>query len=450
MQREVIKLTPCVKELPKRLRTAGYGRVSSGKDAMLNSLSSQVSHYSELIQSNPLWEYVGVYADEAKTGTKDSRAQFQRMLNDCRTGKIDMIITKSISRFARNTLDLLNIVRELKSMNIDVYFERENIHTISPDGELMLSILASVAQEESLSVSENCKWRIRKRFENGELVNLRFLFGYKISKNSIQIDEKNAAVVRCIFEQYTSGVGCTKIAGMLRQLGIPTLRGGMWTANSVRNVILNEKYAGNALLQKKFISNHLTKTTRKNRGELPMYYAEGTHEPIIEKEVFDRAARILEENRKKIKTNKKPPKRYIFTGKIKCLNCGKNYKRRIYRGAVYWGCATYVSEGKDACHSKQIPEYILMSKASEALGINYFSEDVFKEKIRQIVVPEHGKLIFVFHDGNKTALKWHHKSRSESWSEEKRQKARNKALERMNKNADGKIHNSDTCDQKYF
>ena len=176
MQREIIKLTPCIMELPRLLNVAAYARVSSGKDAMLHSLSSQVSYYSKLIQENPKWQYAGVYADEAKTGTKDSRSEFQRMLNDCRIGKIDMVITKSISRFARNTLDLLNIVRQLKSMNIDVYFEKENIHTISSDGELMLSILASVAQEESLSVSENCKWRIRKRFQNGELVNLRFLF----------------------------------------------------------------------------------------------------------------------------------------------------------------------------------------------------------------------------------------------------------------------------------
>lgn len=445
MQREIIKLTPCIMELPRLLNVASYARVSSGKDAMLHSLSSQVSYYSKLIQENPKWQYAGVYADEAKTGTKDSRAEFQRMLNDCRAGKIDMVITKSISRFARNTLDLLNIIRELKSINVDVYFEKENIHTISSDGELMLSILASIAQEESLSVSENCKWRIRKRFENGELVNLRFLFGYKISKDGIEIDEENATIVRCIFEQYTNGIGCTKIAEMLRRLGIPTLRGGRWSADSIRNIILNEKYVGNALLQKKFISDHLTKTIKRNHGELPMYYAEGTHKPIIEKDIFYKAAQILEENRKKARTSRETPKKYVFTSKINCLNCGKNYKRKICKGKVYWSCATYDEEGKNACNSKQIPEYILMSKATEVLDINHFNEDIFKEKIKQIIVPEHGFLTFVFHDGNDVTLKWQYKSRSESWGEDKRQMARKKALERMDINVGSKIRNSYTC-----
>ena len=445
MQREIIKLTPCIMELPRLLNVAAYARVSSGKDAMLHSLSSQVSYYSKLIQENPKWQYAGVYADEAKTGTKDSRSEFQRMLNDCRIGKIDMVITKSISRFARNTLDLLNIVRQLKIMNIDVYFEKENIHTISSDGELMLSILASVAQEESLSVSENCKWRIRKRFQNGELVNLRFLFGYKISKDGVKIDENSASIVRWIFYQYISGTGCTKIARTLRELDIPTLRGGKWSADSVRNLILNEKYKGDALLQKKFVSNHLTKGVRRNHGELPMYYAEGTHKSIIDKDVFEMAGRILEANRQKAKISRETPKKYIFTGKIKCLNCGKNYKRKVCKGKVYWICATYAEEGKNVCNSKQIPQEILMSKTCEVLGINNFDENLFSKNIKQILVPNHELLTFVFYDGNEFTLKWENKPRSESWSEDKRQMAREKALERMKINACGKIRNSNTC-----
>ena len=445
MQREIIKLTPCIMELPRLLNVAAYARVSSGKDAMLHSLSSQVSYYSKLIQENPKWQYAGVYADEAKTGTKDSRSEFQRMLNDCRIGKIDMVITKSISRFARNTLDLLNIVRQLKSMNIDVYFEKENIHTISSDGELMLSILASVAQEESLSVSENCKWRIRKRFQNGELVNLRFLFGYKISKDGIEIDEENAAIVRWIFDQYISGTGCTKIARTLRELDIPTLRGGKWSADSVRNLILNEKYKGDALLQKKFVSNHLTKGVRRNHGELPMYYAEGTHKPIIEKVVFEKVCENMERNRQKVKSSKESNIVYPFTSKIKCLNCGKNYKRKKYRGIAHWNCTTYLEEGKDQCFSKRIPEQILMSKTCEVLGINNFDENLFSKNIKQILVPNHELLTFVFHDGNEVTLKWENKPRSESWSEDKRQMAREKALERTEMNACGKIRNSNTC-----
>ena len=161
--------------LPWRKRVAAYARVSSGKDAMLHSLSAQVSYYSEHIQSHPEWEYAGVYVDEALTGTKDNREGFQRLLADCRAGKVDMVLTKSISRFARNTVTLLETVRELKTLGADVYFEEQNIHSLSGDGELMLTILASYAQEESRSVSENCKWRIRKKFQQGIPANWRFV-----------------------------------------------------------------------------------------------------------------------------------------------------------------------------------------------------------------------------------------------------------------------------------
>lgn len=428
MDRHVSLIDRAVLPLTKLKRVAAYARVSCGKDEMIHSLSAQVSYYSQMIQNHPGWEYVGVYSDKAYTGTKSARPDFERLINDCKLGKIDMIITKSISRFARNTLDTLTITRELKNLGIDVYFERERIHSISPDGELMLTILASFAQEESLSVSENCKWQIRNKFKNGELANLRFLFGYKISKGEIKIDEENAAIVKWIFDQYTSGTGCTKIAEMLREFGIPTIRGGKWTADRVRNIILNEKYKGDALLQKKFVSDHLTKAIKRNHGELPMYYAEGTHESIIEKDEFERATEILEENRKKAKTNRRTPKRYIFTGKIKCMNCGKNYKRKIYNKKIYWSCQTYDGEGKNACSSKQISEEILMSKTCEVLDINDFNEALFNEKIKQIIVPENGLLTFVFRDGNEVTLKWENKSRSESWSEEKRQAARERAI----------------------
>lgn len=428
MGRIVSLIDRAVLPLPKLKKVAAYARVSCGKDEMIHSLSAQVSYYSQMIQNHPGWEYIGVYSDKAYTGTKSARPDFERLIKDCKLGKIDMVITKSISRFARNTLDTLTITRELKNLGVDVYFERERIHSISPDGELMLTILASFAQEESLSVSENCKWQIRNKFKNGELANLRFLFGYKISKGEIKIDEENAAIVKWIFDQYTSGTGCTKIAEMLREFGVPTIRGGKWTADRVRNIILNEKYKGDALLQKKFVSDHLTKALKKNKGELPMYYAEGTHEPIVEKDAFDKATEILEKNRKKARTSRKTPQRYIFTGKIKCMNCGKNYKRKIYNKKIYWMCQTYAEEGRNVCSSKQIPEEILMSKICEVLGINDFNEDLFKEKIKHIIVPESGLLTFVFHDGNEVTLKWQNKSRSESWSEEKRQAARERAI----------------------
>jgi site-specific DNA recombinase len=208
MERVVRKISALAPVIPKKKRVAAYARVSSGKDAMLHSLSAQVSYYSDYIQKHREWQFAGVYADEALTGTKDDRAEFQRLLNDCRDGKIDMVITKSISRFARNTVTMLETLRELKLINVDVYFEKENIHSISGDGELMLTILASFAQAESLSVSENCKWRIRKRFQAGEIANLRFMYGYNIKKGEITVDHKEAEIVRMIFADYISGMGC--------------------------------------------------------------------------------------------------------------------------------------------------------------------------------------------------------------------------------------------------
>ncbi len=250
MERMIRKIEASAPKTIIRKKVAAYARVSSGKEAMLNSLSAQVSYYSQMIQGNSQWEYVGVYADEAMTGTKDKRAQFQKLLEDCREGKVDMIFTKSVSRFARNTLILLEVIRELKELNVDVYFEKENIHSISGDGELMLTILASFAQAESLSVSENCKWRIRKSFSQGELVNFRFMFGYTVNKKEITINEEEATIVRMIFKDYLDGMGTPLIAKKLRDMEVERPRGGIWSSVRVLEILRNEKYMGDALLQK--------------------------------------------------------------------------------------------------------------------------------------------------------------------------------------------------------
>jgi DNA invertase Pin-like site-specific DNA recombinase len=196
---------------PKLVRAAAYARVSLPKDAMLRSLAAQVSYYRQYIGNHSGWLFAGVYADEAVTGTKKERPEFQRLLADCRNGKIDLVITKSISRFARNTVALLETIRELKRLGVDVYFEEQNIHSASGDGELMLTILASYAQEESLSVSENCKWRIRERFEKGELI-AHHMYGYRIERGKMAVHDEEAAVVRGIFSDYLSGLGATLIA----------------------------------------------------------------------------------------------------------------------------------------------------------------------------------------------------------------------------------------------
>lgn len=240
--RVITKLEPSLPQIPTLKRVSAYARVSSGKDAMLHSLSAQVSYYSGMIQKRHDWEYVGVYADEALTGTKDERPEFQRLMNDCRSGLIDMVITKSIARFARNTVTMLEAVRELKLIGIDVYFEKENIHSISRDGEVMLTILASYAQEESRSVSENCKWRIRKMFKQGQTNNGTML-GYRMINGTFYIVPEEAEIVRMIFSDFLSGMGRNAIVKKLNALGLKTRRGGSWGESSIAKVLLNENHA---------------------------------------------------------------------------------------------------------------------------------------------------------------------------------------------------------------
>lgn len=280
MEKQVITIP--VKPAFKRLtRVAAYARVSTGKDAMLQSLAAQVSYYSDLIQKHPDWRYAGVYADEARTGTKDTREEFQRLLADCRAGRIDMIITKSVSRFARNTVTSLETVRELKAIGVDVYFEEQNIHSTSGDGEVMLTILAAFAQEESLSVSENCKWRIRKKLSDGECTSLR-MYGYRVKDGRFTIIPEEAEVIRLIYSSYLSGMGARAIATMLNGKSIPSFSGSRWPRETIVDILRNEKLAGNLLLQKTFRADHLTKKKKRNHGELPQYYVGEDHKAIID------------------------------------------------------------------------------------------------------------------------------------------------------------------------
>ena len=421
----VVEQVQFYKHPPTNLkRVAAYARVSSGKDAMLHSLSAQVSYYSDLIQKRRGWIYCGVYADEAMTGTKDDRASFQRMLDDCRAGQIDLILTKSISRFARNTVSILRIVRELKDMGVDVFFEEQNIHTMSADGELMLTILASYAQEESLSVSENCKWYWRQRMKDGHMVGLRRMFGYNIVRGVITINPVEAAIVRNIFAQYISGGSTVGIARALEASGVPTVSGGKWNDSRVRDILKNEKYIGNALLQKKYVADHLTKRLVRNHGELAQYYVEGTHDAIIDPDTYELAQRRIAQNTEKCNIKKPTTARYPFSGKIVCGNCGKHFGRKTTQGRVSWICMTFQFEGKSACSAKQIPEPTLMTVCCDVLGIAEFDERVFTERISGIRVTAPNELLFLLADGHTETRVWKDRSRRESWTDEMKEAAR--------------------------
>ena len=352
------KIVTPVEHLPKlkaRKKVAAYVRVSSGKEVMIHSLAAQADYYSNLINMEHEWLFVGIYSDEAITGTKSERKGFQQMLEDCKDGKVDVIITKSISRFARNTVTLLETVRSLKLMGVDVFFEEQNIHTLSADGELMLTILASYAQEESRSVSENMKWRIKKNFEEGMPWNGGML-GYRICDGQYIVIAEEAAVVKRIYAEFLEGKGTNAIAQGLNEDKIPTRFGERWHPSVIAKILRNYTYTGNLLLQKTFVENHITKKNKINQGELPQYHVEDAHEAIIDMDTFIKVQEEMERRTKKYGHAPKSQNRYPFTGLLVCGNCGKSYRRKVTATQPVWICATYNTQGKKYCDSKQIPE----------------------------------------------------------------------------------------------
>ena len=415
MNRKVTK----IKALPiieARKRVAAYARVSSGKDEMLHSLAAQVEYYHNLIQSNPKWQYSGVYADEAYTGTKGDRPEFTQLLSACRAGKLDMILTKSISRFARNTVTLLETVRELKTLGVDVFFEEQILHSASADGELMMTILASYAQEESLSASENCKWRIRNEFKNGNPSCGLTIYGYDYHDGKLVINPQEAEIVRMIYADYLSGMGKNAIMRKLEKLGISTKQGGRWATNTIVSILTNEKLTGDMCLQKYYVTDHLTKQKIRNNKQLPQYYVEGSHEGIIDHRIFEAVQIEMARRSQKYKHPVTKPEGSEFTGLITCRRCGAHFRRKINAaGTKYakptWTCMTYSYRGKEQCAAKRIPEDILKQKCAEVTGLPFYDPERFRETVSSITVPDDGILMFTFHDGSERAVTWENRSR---------------------------------------
>lgn len=348
--------------LRTKKKTGAYARVSTDSEEQLTSYSSQIKHYSEMIKSNPDWEFVGVYADEGISGTQvKHRKAFTRMINDAINGKLDIIIAKSISRFARNTLDTLKYIRMLREKNVDVYFEKENIHTLNLSSEMFLTLYSAFAQAESESTSQNIKMGLRAKMKRGELVGSKACYGYTWNKETqqLEINESEALVVRKIFEMYASGKGNRIIARELNKDGYKTKKGKQWSDASVSRIIHQEKYCGDILQQKSYISDVLTHKQEKNNGALPKYYAENHHEGIVSKELWNRVKDICDkkvqkfadENRSMIGQCKML---YEFSNKIECGCCHKSFVRRINGRRkdggtrVYWAC-TVRKENKSKC-----------------------------------------------------------------------------------------------------
>lgn len=392
--RKINIIEPSFKPLPKRKRVAAYARVSKETDRLLNSASAQISNYSKVIQSNTEWEFAGVYSDIGISGLNTkAREGFNELIEDCKKGKIDIILTKSISRFARNSVDLLETTRLLKELGVEVRFERENINSLSGDGELMLSILGSFAQEESMSISNNIKWAIRKRYENGTIgIRNKRVFGYKLVDDTYEIETNEAKYVKKIFEMYQQGIPILTISKYLSENNVKTIRGCEFSVKQLQYILMNEIYVGDLLLQKFYIDNPLNKSRVENTGQLPQYYMEDCHEPIIDRELFEEVQKIINEKTRKNTT------RSVFSGKIKCGICGENYNRREYPTTVNWYCRS--KNIKNRCNDSIIlREEKLKEISMVILDLKEFNSTTFKNEIINITVHKNKDLEFKLKNG---------------------------------------------------
>lgn len=421
--RKITRIEPSVPVIAPRKKVAAYARVSMESERLMHSLSAQVSYYSSLIQKNPEWEYAGVYADNFISGTGTAkRDEFQRLVADCEAGKINIVLTKSISRFARNTVDLLSTVRHLKDIGVEVRFEREHISSFSGDGELMLTILASFAQEESRSISDNVKWGTRKRFEQG-IPNGRFrILGYRWEDDRLVIVPEEAAVVRRIFQNFLDGKSRLETERELEAEGIRSINGCIMRDSNIKQILTNITYTGNMLFQKEFVADPITKHKKKNRGELPQYLVENSHEAIIDKSTFDYVQEEMARRRELGCFANKALNLSCFSAKIKCGNCGRSFLRSSRKRGSYviWTCGSKKGRGKVSCGARDIPEKLLKSVCTDVLGTEEFDEVVFAERVEKIIIIGKDTMEVHFYGGETQTVKWKSDAKKTMWTAERK------------------------------
>ena len=343
----------------QKIRVAAYARVSTDSNDQQLSLVTQKAHYESLIKGNPAWEYAGLYYDDGISGTKmETRPGLLKMLDDCEHGCIDYVIVKSISRLARNTTDCLEIVRRLLSLNIPVFFEKEDIDTGKMESELLLSIMGSIAESESVSISENNKWGVAYRFQNGTFKNSCVPYGYEwnAKESVMEIIPEQAEIVKYIFSRTLAGMGTAAIAKELSKRGVPTKRGGNWTGHTVKEIIRNEKYIGDCLFQKTYTDSQFNRHI--NNGERDQFYMEKHHEAIINKADYEAANALIDLRRdeKGILTGTtKYQNRYPLSGKVICGLCGSKMKRKTTENGVIFACFTHI-EDKEVCKMKSVKQ----------------------------------------------------------------------------------------------
>jgi len=376
---------------PKRV--AAYCRVSTDREEQEHSFETQKAMYTEMIMMKPTWQMAGIYADEGITGTvAKKRPGFMKMIEDCRKGKIDMIVTKSVSRFSRNNLDCLMYVRELKQLGIPIIFEKEGINTIQVSSELLLTLFGALSQAESESISMNVKLGIRQSLKNG---NVRFSYktflGYrKGADGQPEIVPEQADIVRRIYNDFLAGATYLEIAKRLTEENVPTMGGGnRWFSERIKSILKNEKYKGDALLQKTYITDPISKRVKKNNGELPMYYVENSHPAIIERRIFDRVQEEIARRAGKKKVKQTGTKtelgrysgKYALTELLYCGECGTPYRRctwsRNGKKKIVWRCVSRLDYGKKYCkNSPSVEESRLHNAIAAAITKKANSEEI--------------------------------------------------------------------------
>lgn len=373
-----------------KLRVAAYCRVSTDSEEQASSYETQVNHYSDYIKRNIEWEFAGIYADDGISGTNTKkREEFNRLIEDCMVGKIDMVITKSISRFARNTVDCLNYIRQLKEKNIPVYFEKENIKTTDSQGEVLLTIMASLAQQESESLSKNVKMGIQFRYQKGQIqVNHNRFMGYTKDENGkLVIEPTEAKVIKRIYYEYLQGASLKQISEGLMEDGILTGAGKpTWRAEGIRKILRNEKYMGDALLQKTYTVDVLTKKRVANNGIVPQYYVEGCHEAIIPKDLYmqvqEEMSRRANLHSGKDKNKRVYSSKYALSSIVHCEKCGEIYRRISWRNrgkhSIVWRCVNRVEKGPECCDAPTIKEIDLQNGVVEAINMIMDSKEDVK------------------------------------------------------------------------
>ncbi len=411
MQRSVVIIPAKTKEslqTAAKLKVAAYCPVSTDQEEQESSYEAQISYYTEKISKNPDWSMVKIFADDGITGTRDKkRDQFIEMIRLCRKRKIDLILTKSISRFARNTVDTMKYVRELKALGIGIIFEKENINTLEIETEMILTIMSCFAQAESESISKNVAWGIRQSFREGKVpMHYNTMLGYcKRSDGKPEIVPEEAEIVKEIYHNYLTGMSLQQIADSLNARGITTKGGkSLWKSNKIQNILTNEKYTGDALLQKTYIIDCISEKSRKNNGELPMYLVKNHHKSIISRTEFNRVQEEMARRKSKRKVAEKYCKteqgkysaKYALTELLVCGECDTPYRRVTWTAKgfkeIKWRCINRLQYGKKKCHnSPTLSEEVLHKAIVNA--INSFCEvkddvaEILRESITEVLDP---------------------------------------------------------------